>query len=405
VNRRDAFTTAEAGRPARRAAGLALALTLVISQSAAGVTWHDEVQVDAFAYTRQKSLAVTGIQRVHLFYGRQHETIGGAYEVVYRRSGDGGLTWKDAVPLSPETQDARPLAIKRFGQAALDVLWTNSVGAAPIEVWYRRSLNNGFHWDDAIQIGSGQIVYNADVARFGDRVTIVYTNAGRGTIDVLISLDGGETFGSPTTIGMTNDFSPGSTSAGHPTVIDKNGTISVAWWTHYQAAEAQLLVRRSTNAGATWRDPIVLKDVNSTGSRSPISLLGAGPLKIIIGYLVQENGVFRAAARTSLNAGKSWRPEFLVGGARSEEPIFAYGGGVLRAAYPTCTGTGCTARDVKFKTSEDFGATWSISSIVNPEDRQYLDPAGIGALGTGQSIVATAWFDFNTYVLTRTTAE
>jgi hypothetical protein len=396
------------GRVVRRAAASAIALLLVIAQTAAGVTWHDAVEVDSFSFARRKALAVTGTQRLHLLYAKPSGFPVGV-RAIYRRSGDGGLTWKDPITLSPDNQlDVTPLAIKRFGQSTLDALWWNDIGNGLQELWYRRSVNNGFAWADAMNAAPGQFVVNGDVARFGDRVSIVYTDVVTASIDVRISTDGGATFGDPVSVGTTDDFNPvgdGQSTGGHPAIIDKNGTITVAWFTDYLLADMELVIRRSTNAGATWRDPQIIKGTYSGVERSPISLLGAGPLKIIIGYRIDEGGVRRAAARTSLNRGSTWRPEVRVGGAESYDPMFAYGGGLLRATYWSCVGPECANIDVKFKTSDDFGTTWSPSAIVNPGALEDVAPRGIGALGTGQTVVAYQVFkDGVTFIYSRTTA-
>jgi hypothetical protein len=358
-----------------------MALALVQVQPVAAVTWQPQVEIRA-EYTRPagtNGLVVTGVERVHVLFdtGVQNES-----DLIYRRSGDGGLTWSEPMALSPASHDARAQTIRRFGLSTLDVLWVNT---KTNRLFHRRSLNNGFDWDPQIQVAQN-VALAADVARFGEHVTVVYTGTDN-KIRARVSTNGGESFGSAIPLGSVGV----AARLGTPTVLNKNGTITVAWFNTPSPGQHMLLVRQSSDGGATWSPARSLKGPDSaTPARSgQLALFGAGAKKIIVGYsvLVGRQDYIHAAAQTSLDGGAHWQPERLVGGNWSEGPRFAYTGGVLRTSYFTCDGFDCPTAVVKFKTSEDFGLTWTPSSIVTPSPEQYTESAGVGALATGQSVV------------------
>jgi hypothetical protein len=289
----------------------------------------------------------------------------------YRRSGDGGLTWTDPVDLSPDLGGTpHSLAIRRFGLKTLDVLWEDGG-----DLWLRTSLNNGFSWGEPVLIAPN--VDQADVARFGAHVTVVYVNYATYKIKVKVSTDGGQTFGAPKILGETDGYAP---------VISRNGRITVAWFDHLGCCP-NLAMRQSTDGGATWSPRQVIAECCDGFFGQHLSMVGAGARKIIVGYNTRgEDGWPRVAVRTSFDAGAHWGDQVLLGGVYSLTPFLAYSGGVLRASYQSHP-LGTNEDDVKFKTSTDFGRTWSASSIANPPTETQCYPLGVGGLGTGESVV------------------
>jgi hypothetical protein len=288
---------------------------------------------------------------------------------AYRRSGDGGLTWTDPVDLSPDLGGAsHSLAIRRFGLKTLDVLWEDDR-----DLWLRTSLNNGFSWSEPVFIAPN--VDRADVARFGDHVTVVYVNNATYKIKVKVSADGGQTFGAPKILGYTDGNAP---------VISKNGRITVAW-ADYSGCCPNLAMRQSTDGGVIWSPRQAIAECCEALHGQHLSLVGAGAKKIILGYNTEDERLrSRVAVRTSFDAGAHWGDEVSLGGVGSLTPYLAYGGGVLRAIYES---SDSPFAYVKFKTSTDFGRTWSASSVANPSLDFYCHPLGVGGLGTGESVV------------------
>jgi hypothetical protein len=360
-----------------RSSAFALALTLVLIQQAAAIAWTDPVYVLGSTPLHKygpKSMAVTGTQRVHVFLTDPEG--GWVSDAVYRRSGDGGLTWADAVILGQrgDGESAEAMAIRRFGLSTLDALW-----AREGHLYLSTSLNNGFAWADPVDVAPQSGAGAADVARFADVVAVVWANYPY-DVRVKVSTDGGETFGPATTLG-SHDVD--QEEWGSPTVINKNGTITVAWiekWSIF-GDPARLVIRRSTNGGATWRP----RQVVAEGLRpyTALSMLGAGANKIVVGY-TREGQDGRVVVRRSFDKGAHWGEELVVGGLESEDISLAYRGGALRATY-------ITGNDVKFKTSTDFGLTWSPSSILSPlPGDEYTKAGSVGALADGRSVV-TYW--------------
>jgi hypothetical protein len=302
---------------------------------------------------------------------------------MYRRSGDGGSTWSDPVQLSgPGANGALAQALNRFGTATIDAVWLEFDAQNHFHAWYRRSLNNGFDWGDRIRLTSltGD-AGTADVARFGDRVTVAYTDGATGQVNVRISTDGGETFAPKRQVGVTSNqpYSDADSYDGFVGVVDASGTITVVW----DSDDTTLLAKRSTNGGATWSAATTLA-TNADGRQTTILSAAA---KVIVGYTSLVNNRWRATQRRTLDEGVHWQPAGLVGGEDSFLPVFGYGGGVLRLAYERCLSS-CSQSRAFFETSSDFGATWTTFTQVNDADHTpYAYPVGVVPAAGGQTVV------------------
>jgi hypothetical protein len=370
------------GRTLRRSVVLATVLALVASATALAVTWSSPVAVttSGHGYAQPESVVVTGTQRVHVFY-TEHVT---AYKAYYRQSPDGGATWAAPVRLSHSTAyGAAASAINRYGNT-LDVVWWEWDASFNYRIWYRQSLDAGAHWSTPIALTPAVgDAGKADIARAGDRVTFTYTDGASAKVYVRISTNGGASFGARMLIGTTTNqpFLPATSHEGFASDGDSAGTITVVW----DSSSTTIKMRRSTDGGVTWGTTVTL-ETHSYGRWISLTTSSA---KIIIGYLFSTAAGARATQRHSSDEGLHWTAAAYVGaGALSFVPSFAYGGGILRAVYERCTTTNCSSSATFYRTSGDFGSTWSAESQASASiHTPYAYPDGVGVLPNGQSVV------------------
>jgi hypothetical protein len=375
------------GRMLCRSVVLATVLALVASATALAVTWSSPVAVttSGHGFALPEAVVVTGTQKVHVFYTDYVTT----YKAYYRQSTNGGATWAAPVRLSHSTAyGAEASAINRYGNT-LDVVWWEWDASNNYRIWYRQSLDAGTNWSTPLALTpSVGDAGKADIARAGDRVTFAYTDGASGKVYVRISTNGGVSFGARVAIGTTTNqpYLPATSHEGFASDGDSAGTITLVW----DSSSTTIKMRRSTDGGATWSTTVTL-ETHSYGRSITLTTASA---KIIIGYVFSTASGSRATQRHSSDEGLHWTAAAYVGGAPSGWPIFAYGGGILRAAYERCTTSNCSSSATFYRTSGDFGTTWSGESKVSASTHTpYAFPTGVGVLPLGQSVVIYEHFN------------
>jgi hypothetical protein len=377
------------GRTLVRSTALATVLSLVVTATTFGVSWAPVVAVSASGHAYSafpRTIVVAGSGRVHVSYGEDDSV---NRTVWYRSSGDDGATFHAPVQIShPSAYGAFAGSIGRDG-TNVDIVWLEFDASNNFRVWYRRSINNGTDWGAplALTAATGAGV-SPDVARSGNRVTVAFTDGLSGKVYVRTSTNGGVSFGGRKAIGVSTNQPYQSLLfyEGFPSVGDSNGTINVAW----SSSSTTIKTRRSTDGGANWSTLVTL----SSGSYgTPITLTTAAS-KVIIGFKLSTAAGSRATQFHSTDEGAHWAAAGYVGAAPSGVPSFAYGGGVLRTLYTRCTASDCSTQAAFFRTSTNFGASWSAESRASrSSDTPYAIADGVGVLANGQSIVIYGYWD------------
>jgi hypothetical protein len=363
-----------------------------MSATALAVSWGPVVAVStsAHGFALPESTVVTGTQKVHVFYTE----FGTKYQAWYRQSADGGATWASPVLISHSSAyGAEASAINRNG-TTLDVVWWEWNSTNQTRVWYRNSVNAGTSWSTPIALSAIGDVGKSDVARDGSRVTVTWTDGATGKVYVRISTNGGGSFATKVSLGTTSNqpFLPDASSyEAYVSDGDSAGTISVVW----DSSSTTIKMRRSTDGGANWSTAVTL-DTNSYGAWVTLTTAAS---KIIIGYKFKTTNGSRATQRHSSDEGLHWTAAGYVGRLPSAVPMYAYGGGVLRATYNGCPVSDCsTGEATYYRTSTDFGTTWSTESKVSRStDTPNAYAVGIGVIANGQSVVIYRRTDFSTF--------
>jgi hypothetical protein len=369
------------GSRARRATALALGLTLVVAASASALEWRpvSTISGSGVAFSTVKGTAVTGNRTVHVIYS---ERVQHGFVAKYRRSMDGGLTWARPVRLSHSgPQNANALALDSTEPTILDTIVTEFDEQGHFVLWYRRSLDNGSSWEDPIRLtrrlGDAG---DADVARDGNRVAVVYTNGETGDILVRVSNDGGLTFGAAVKVGITTyrPYRPRSDSFdGFAAIEASNGVINAAW----HRTRARISSRDSTD-GTTWTPR---QEITPLSAGLPISMTADGN-RIFVGYTQLNFGNTRAALRRSTDNGATWELNQRPGPRDSLRPTLAFRDGRLWFAYTQFTNRHGFTVDLRF--SDTRGRTFAAPDRVSrPVDEPFAVAEGVGALASDKAAV------------------
>jgi hypothetical protein len=366
------------GRPVR---SITLSGILLLALAQPALAWDDPDVISESGHASaflQSTAAVDG-ERIHVAYS---DRAGGMTTAVYRRS-PRGETWKEPVILS----DPGAFGAVSFGldadEANVDVVIGEFDASGRYVLWYRRSLNHGRDWQAPKRLTplAGD-AGKADVARDGDRVTVIWTDRDTGKIFVRTSTDGGATFGVRRQVAQTNAQPyPGQDAPdGHPVIGDADGTINIAW----NANNHTIRARRSRDGGATW-GPVTALATNADGQE--ITLMAVRD-RIVVGYTATVNGFARATQRRSRNSGGTWLAAGHVAGKNSSRPIFDFHHSRLFVTYGKCLTGECQEEATYHRLSLNFGADWlGIQRASLSSDTPRAFPVGLGAADGGRTVV------------------
>jgi hypothetical protein len=384
-----------AARPTLLASMMALGLSLALASQAFALTWSPE-RVFGFwssTYGVPGGTSATSDGTLHLVY---EEYIDPYWTVVYRRSMDGGLTWKSGYRPATTADAASERPSISASALYVDLLWVET-DETRHRLTHRRSADGGTTWGRARVLSSGTSpVMSPRVARDGaGHVLVTWTNGSSGQINVRVSSDGGLTFGNATAIASTSlAFSSGHDGRAVPVIGSQFAAIA------YSSSPTTIRLRRTTDWGATWSTPAT---ITSKGSWQGPGAIAAGST-VLVGYATQASDDSATVYRRSTNKAASWGGVITLAPMSSLPafaPVFGYAGGKWRVAYERCTTNACVASRIRYAESSN-GSTWSAAETVSSGgEAVYVTPIGIAR--TSRTLVAYTAFDADEFpvVITR----
>ncbi|HKU50438.1 MAG TPA: sialidase family protein [Nitrososphaera sp.] len=279
------------------------------------------------------------------------DTIGeGRGDIYFKRSTDNGANWKASVNLSNNagTSDNPKLAVSG---ANVFVAWSqNSADGTKHDIFLKRSTNNGATWGGNIKITPGGTCTTASGSCHAiDSLTASGANLyllteKSGDIFLRRSSDNGAIWKTPVNISSNVGISS------DPDIAVSGSNVYLTWFQENSARTSQdILFRRSTDNGATWKSKVNLSN----------------------------------------DLGQSRGPDIAASGSNV---YVTWSGDVTFPDERTFMG-------ILFKNSNDGGATWTSIKVLS--DHPIDDPDDDGQMVGAQSpqVVASgsnvymAWFD------------
>ncbi|MFH1050343.1 MAG: sialidase family protein, partial [bacterium] len=348
--------------------------------------WEPDVRLTndtAKSYTsagNQKNIAAEG-NYVHVVW---YDTRDGNMEIYYKRSIDGGLTWEPDVALTKDFGKSDRPSIDVSG-AMVHVVWEDYRDDKNIELYYRRSTDNGVTWEPEFRLTNYEPWFyppdyppRSSIAIDGANVYVVWNDQRDGTWGEIYykhSTDYGAKWGPD--IRLTNtEFSI------NPSISASEGTLNIVW-AESPVTYTNIFTTRSSDGGITWSDVIPL--TNTIGNSYYPSISSSGSL-VVAAWNDARNGTdTKIFYIRSTDGGESW----------NQDQLLTEASGYLRHANVFVSGSNIhvvwhdnNSKDIYYKCSTDCGQTWGPDEKLT--DSQVSVDAFVSVSG---SAVYVVWQD------------
>ena len=367
------------------AAAFAVALsTLMATQVMAATTWAEPTKIWAAlpsgaTHAFPGSTVTVGDSTIVASYVRVSSA---GVDVFIRRSTDNGANWSDPVAISrPDTSSWRT-AMAAYGNS-IDAVVLETGGTSP-GVRYSRSTDGGATFSASVKLTGTDQVYPAEVARGPDGlVAVVWYSMTKSKIFIRVSHDGGATFAPRKSLWKRGGYS------GNYAVAVGDGVIYVATGSTGKGIQ----LKHSTDGGALWSAPVILAGYGDAGVGPRVTLSAAGQ-QAFLGYLKLNSKGPQAVYRRTADGGVTWAPKASIAPqyGNAAAPSFSIQDGVVHAVFGrNYCGTGPCDLAVFHSQSSD-GVSWTARELVSPPGFAY--PMGIGytdrvVVGFGHYVAAT----------------
>ena len=252
--------------------------------------------------------------------------------ILVSRSLDGGDTFEPpAVVFQPGNSSNFPdkpwMAINTFAGTAsvgrILVTWTlfGTTNASPILRSY--SDDYGVSWSPSMAIHAASLSTQGSQPVFlpDGRLAIIYWNFkganGGEEIDMVLSNDGGVSFGAPTLVTPVVRYTPSSIRSGvflPSAATDRtSGNLLVVYQGYDPAFNPRVFFTRSADAGATWSAPIPITDNSNTGVFNPAISASPDGQTLTVSFYDQRDSRGNALLcnlylAQSFDGGTTWQP-------------------------------------------------------------------------------------------------
>jgi hypothetical protein len=325
------------------------------------------------AFNNSYSVASNG-NSVHVVW-RDNRNVN--YEILYKHSTDGGLTWSSDTRL----EDNNDPATSRYPCVAVSgsvvhIVWgderiTNN------EIYYKRSTDGGIAWGEDILLsyGSSFVANYPSLSVSGSNVHVVWLE------DQILynhSTDGGVTWATATSLTNTTSvfWSPSISSSGSKIHIT---------WRDERDGNNEIYYKRSTDGGISWGIDTRLTN-NSAFSFNP-SLVASDSVVHVV-WFDDRDGNYDIYYKRSTNSGLNWEADARLtnNAGNSETPTISVSGSIVNVVWRDDRDSNS---EIYYKRSTDGGTSWAEDTRLTNNISSSEAPS---VSGSGSS-VHVVWHD------------
>jgi hypothetical protein len=309
----------------------------------------------------------------------------GNYEIYYKRSTDGGLSWGTDTRLTNAPAESYSSSVS-VSDLVVHVVWQDNRNGTPGEIYYKRSTDGGVSWGTDTRLTNetvGSWYPSATVS--GSAVYVVWQQESLGHWEIYFnrSSNGGESWGTNTQ--LTND----STVSWYPSVSASDSVVHVLWEdTRDGNGEGEIYYKRSINEGVNWGAETRLTYDASYSNTPSVSVSGS---VVHVVWHDDRDGDTEIYYKRSTDGGVSWEIDKRLtnNNAFSKFPSVSVSGSVIHVVW-------FDERDevnnweIYYKHSTDGGISWGADTRLtnNSADSQFP------SVSVSDSVVHVVWYDY-----------
>ena len=231
-----------------------------------GSTWAAEMRLTiGDSSSLDPSIAVSGLIVSIVWYDIRD----GNWEIYYKRSTDGGVTWEADKRLTNDPASSQNASVA-VSDSMVHVVWGDFRASANGDIFYKNSADNGATWGQDIQLTENNAVSRRpSIAASGSLVHIVWYDHRSGDNEIFYkrSADGGITWGNDTQI--TNSLG----ASLNPSVAVSGSAVHVVWY-DTRDGDLEIYYRKSDDEGLTWGTDVRLTNAPYPSENPSIAISG-----------------------------------------------------------------------------------------------------------------------------------
>jgi hypothetical protein len=288
-----------------------------------GVSWGADTRLtNNIGGSYSPSVAVSG-SFVYVVWGDERD---GNYEIYYKSSADGGISWGTDTRLTNNSAYSWYPTVAVSG-SDVHVVWWDERDEND-EIYYKRSTDAGVSWgaDTRLTNNIGGS-YSPSVAVSGSVVHVVWWDDRDGNDEIYYkrSTDAGVSWGADTR--LTNNT---AISQFHSVAV--SGSVVHVVWQDNRDGNHEIYYKRSTDAGISWGADTRLTN-NTAASLSPSVAVSGSVVHIV--WDDDRDGNDEIYYKRSIDGGVSWGADtrLTINSALSSSPSVAVSGSAVHVVW------------------------------------------------------------------------
>lgn len=210
-----------------------------------GITWESDVRLTNNSGVSQDPIIRAEGTSVNVIW---RDTRSGTYEMFYKRSIDGGNTWSSDTMLTAHSTGLASLNSLAIYGSNLHIAWSDTRHNDDYEIFYKRSTNGGISWGEDTRLTNElRISESPSVTCNSSGVHIAWIDLRDSNINAEVyykrSTDNGNSWGADTRLTVY-------AYAGNPSILLSGSIVHVIWGVLPSGSEIHY--KRSSNSGNTW---------------------------------------------------------------------------------------------------------------------------------------------------------